>query len=594
MIHIHPYYQRLLRATAIKIFWGIYPTSKKPNAKNIHRKVKGAYEEINNNSEYMHVRESPVFREYIELISISDIGKAPQSKFDILLGEGADIKSNLSEKGKNELIRCLNALCCLDEAAFEIRQDKFPLYKNWQEFEKRNPIPEHIDNMITGDLKPFGFLRESTFVSKQNAANEIESAVQKAITLNFKNLADDPDLLDKNHVDNLNIPSSNLQDSNTENLDVGTKQIHKQNETSSNRSDVAERFVCFRSSTNGRFIHVYPVTIYQNQDVLIKKLKTYKNKYNGYKDSPVFEESGKCISLSSNRRLIQIFKEPQTKVKGADKEIASLSIFENDEEKKEYRGFRLGYDWKTKAAKLSVTRFYLISVEELENRLTETSKNSESLKDIFLNKLPFDIKVNSRAYSSIPFHPEMRFLPMRLGGVFDNAMTFYDGGNNEDLALPDFAMLRVFFNAAKGALAKPKNKLVKEDYKLAAEYLTKSIEHGLTGHIRNISEYNEIHGKDQHKETNTYSYEILRTLFNGIVGGVDKLAKPKIESWNDEFLKLRRRFDETKNYSESSDINTPKLKQELNYLYRVAKEGVKEDKMLTVILNKIFKYVGSP
>lgn len=569
--YINPYHLRLLRALAIYVYHGRYPISGHPGAKSIYEQAKAA---LDKSTRKEFSKDIHSFQTYLDSkITGHDIGTSTQQRLDIIFGEKPGTRARIREEYKHCLIKVFNTICCLKDAKINIPESRFPLYNDWVDFEKTEQVPLEISTDLgkPENFKAYGYYTEGTSKEKE-IAKKIESAVKDRVNVIFNNL------------NNKSQPESEKKGSNK------TTQRASMRKEAPGAGTFFGQFVCFRSSTNGRFIHIYPITISKDNTVSIKKLKSYKDKLNKYKSSTHFMEKGICISLSEDRYLIQVYKDHLPSETGLRQEILSLSIFEIDKKKMEYRGFRLGYDWKTQAPKLSVTRFYLVSIEEIENRLAGDPGYNKRLKNTFFDKLPFDIKVNSKAYKTIPFHPEMRFLPMRLGGVFDNAMTFYDGGNNDDLSLPDFAMLRIFFNAAKGAIAKPKIELSKDDYKLAAEYLTKSIEHGLTGHIKNITEYNKIHKKDKHKETNNYSDEILQRLFNDIINGVDKLTKHKIESWKDEFLELRRRYDETKNYSKSSDINIPLKKRETNYLYRVANEGGKEDDILTKILNKIFDY----
>ncbi|MBK6700678.1 MAG: hypothetical protein IPG55_12430 [Saprospiraceae bacterium] len=577
--HIHPYHQRLLRAIAIRVYHGVYPLSGIPMAIDIHKLVIGAL----NSGGKEFARKEKLFVDYltIEVDRSKNIGGKPQNRFDILFGEGKTIRTNVIGIG-NDLIKCLNAICCLTKVENYLPTNRFPLYNSYYSFTNENPIPTSVSKVLVDEKKvrPFGFYNKSLNKVEKNIANEIERAVEVRTEVIFKSLSTGSTFIKhkKASPKRINISKVKLEE----------KKIDPENSMKPFIDSENEEFVCFRSSTNGRFIHVYLVKILDSVNVQIKKLSVIKDKLDNYKGTTTIEETGVCIPLSAGRRLIQVYKNDSVKDLNGNREISSLSIFELDKRKREYRGFRLGYDWKT-APKLSVTRFYLISMKEIEKRNLKIGEMKNSMKTMLLNKLPFDIKVNHRSFTSIPFHPMLRYLPMRLGGVFDNAMTFYDGGNNDTLTLPDFSMLKIFYNAAKGAIAKPKDELDRADFSLAAEYLTKSIEHGLTGHIYNIEVHNKKY-RTKHKDTKYFTFDIVYNLFSQITNGVEEVTGSAEESWKDEFSELRRRFDETKNYSDSSVLVDNEKSKETNWIYRVNKKGGIEDEELTNLLKSLFDY----
>lgn len=495
-------------------------------------------------------------------VDILLIGADKKNKVDKYLGQGPKVNICFGKHLLNDFVSIFNKLS-------ELKGFRSP-YFNWTDFENKESV--HIPAIIASGTgaefkleegKPFGYYLNN----EPEIARQIEEAVIKRLNKIYGELATLPAIENEPAV---------------------------QGTGNSVAVDPVSKFICFRSSTNGRFIHIYRVEIDTSNNVHIWKLHSNKDKKDNYRSSRLFEEKGECIPLSSGRKLIQIANGAPDK-----KEISSLSIFEEDDQNIEYRGFRLGYNWNEKSRQLSVTRFYLISHEKLEQRFQQAAekvkseeKKKEKTLETFLNKLPCDIKVGSRAYNLIPFLPDRRFLPMRLGGVFDNTMTFYDGGSENEGILPDFPMLKVFFFAAKGALDdEGKKRIKKEDYKLAAEYLTKSLEHGLTGHIRNIEKHNEEHTKIKHKETDDFNLPNLKKLFDKIVEGIEKTRGSSGESWADEFLELRRRYDSTEDFSESSKIEqTDKKKIEKNWLYRRERIGGHEDQELTELLTDIFGY----
>jgi hypothetical protein len=216
-------------------------------------------------------------------------------------------------------------------------------------------------------------------------------------------------------------------------------------------------YICLRTSSDGRFIHIYQLHINQKGIVTSNELDTSSNPLAQLQEVKSFW--GIIDSFDENKFSIEL---------GVETRHPFLYMFEKEGEQNEYRGFCLGFEFGN-TNKPSATRCLLLSGKQFPELLVSC---------------PLDIEVNSSAFMNLPLNDENKYLPMRLGGEYDNAMRFFDAGENKENG-PEIKLGDVFFYAAKGLIEKESPSI--SDYELSVKYLIKSAEHAYRGNFGNIS-----------------------------------------------------------------------------------------------------------